>query len=52
MKLSETQIQSLLDQHLRQSLNDDEERRLSANRIDRDDLDDELETYKFHQVRP
>ena len=47
MKLSETQIQSLLDQHLRQSLNDDEERRLSANRIDRDDLDDELETISF-----
>jgi len=47
IKLSETQIQSLLDQHLRQSLNDDEERRLSANRIDRDDLDDELETISF-----
>ena len=47
MKLSETQIQSLLDQHLRQSLNDDEQRRLSANRIDRDDLDDELETISF-----
>ena len=47
MKLSEIQIQSLLDQHLRQSLNDDEERRLSANRIDRDDLDDELETISF-----
>jgi integrase len=47
MNLSEAQIQSLLDQHLRQSLNDDEERRLSANRIDRDDLDDELETISF-----
>ena len=47
MKLSEIQIQSLLDQHLRQSLNDDEERRLLANRIDRDDLDDELETISF-----
>ena len=47
MKLSETQIQSLLDQHLRQSLNDDEERRVSANRIDPDDLDDELETITF-----
>ena len=45
--LSEIQIQSLLDQHLRQSLNDDEERRLLANRIDRDDLDDELETISF-----
>ena len=47
MKLSEAQIQSLLDQHLRQSLNDDEERRVSADRIDRDDLDDELETISF-----
>ena len=47
MKLSETQIQSLLDQHLRQSLNDDEERRLLANHIDRDDLDDELKTISF-----
>ena len=47
MNLSEAQIQSLLDQHLRQSLNDDEERRISANRIDRDDLDDELETIIF-----
>jgi integrase len=47
MKLSEVQIQSLLDQHLRQSLNDDDERRVSANRIDPDDLDDELETISF-----
>ena len=47
MMLSEIQIQSLLDQHLRQSLNDDEERRLLANRIDRDDLDDELKTISF-----
>ena len=47
MKLSEVQIQSLLDQHLRQSLDDDEERRVSADRIDRDDLDDELETISF-----
>ena len=47
MKLSEAQIQTLLDQHLRQSLNDDEERRVSANRIDPDDLDDELETISF-----
>jgi integrase len=47
MNLSEAQIQSLLDQHLRQSLNDDEERRVSANRIDPDDLDDELETISF-----
>jgi len=47
MKLSETQIQSLLDQHLRQSLNEDEERRLSVGRIDSDDLDDELETISF-----
>ena len=47
MKLSETQIQSLLDQHLRQSLNEDEERRLSAGRIGPDDLDDELEAISF-----
>jgi hypothetical protein len=47
MKLSEAQIQSLLDQHLRQSLNDDEERRVSADRIERDDLVDELETISF-----
>jgi len=47
MKLSEAQIQSLLDQHLRQSLNEDEERRLSVGRIDSDDLDDELETISF-----
>ena len=47
MKLSETQIQSLLDQHLRQSLNEDEERRLSVGRIDPDDLDDELEARSF-----
>jgi hypothetical protein len=47
MNFSEAQIQSLLDQHLRQSLNNDEERRVSADRIDRDDLDDELETIRF-----
>ena len=47
VKLSETQIQSLLDQHLSQSLNEDEERRLSVGRIDSDDLDDELETISF-----
>ena len=47
MKLSEEQIQSLLDQHLRKALNDDEERRVSANRIHPDDLDDELETISF-----
>ena len=47
MKLSEAQIQSLLDQHLRQSLNEDEERRLSVGRIDSDDLDDELEAISF-----
>ena len=47
MKLSEAQIQSLLDQHLRQSLNEDEERRLSVGRIDSDDLDDELKTISF-----
>jgi hypothetical protein len=47
IKLSEAQVQTLLDQHLRQSLNDDEERRLTADRIDRDDLDDELETISF-----
>jgi len=47
MKLSETQIQSLLDQHLRQSLNDDEERHLSVGPINPDDLDDELKTISF-----
>ena len=47
MKLSEAQIQSLLDQHLSQSLNEDEERRLSVGRIDSDDLDDELEAISF-----
>jgi len=47
VKLSEAQIQSLLDQHLRQSLNEDEERRLSVGRIDPDDLDDELEARSF-----
>ena len=34
MKLSEAQIQSLLDQYLRKTLNEDEERRLSAGRVD------------------
>jgi hypothetical protein len=33
MDLSKIQIQSLLDQHLRKALSDDEERRLSAGRI-------------------
>ena len=47
MKLSEAQIQSLLDQYLRKALIDDEERRLSASRIDPDELDDELETISF-----
>ena len=49
MKLSEAQIQSLLDQYLRKTLNEDEERRLSASRIDPDDLDDELEVISFLQ---
>ena len=40
MKLSEAQIQFLLDQHLRQSLNENDERRLSAGRIGPDDLND------------
>ena len=47
MKLSETQIQSLLDQHLRQSLNEDEERHLSVGPINPDDLDDELEAISY-----
>ncbi len=47
MNLSEEQIQTLLDQHLRKALNDDEERRVSADCIDRNDLDDELETISF-----
>ena len=47
MYLSEEQIQTLLDQHLRKALNDDEERRVSADCIDRNDLDDELETISF-----
>ena len=47
VKLSETQIQSLLDQHLRQSLNEDEERHLSAGPINPDDLDDELEAISY-----
>ena len=47
VKLSETQIQSLLDQHLRQSLNEDEERHLSVGPIDSDDLDDELEAISY-----
>jgi hypothetical protein len=45
MKLSEEKLQSLLDQYLRKALNDDEERRISSGRIDRDDLDDELDTF-------
>ena len=49
MKLSEAQIQSLLDQYLRKTLNEDEERRLSASRIDPDELDDELEVISFIQ---
>ena len=49
MKLSEAQIQSLLDQYLRKALIDDEERRLSASRIDPDELDDELEVISFIQ---
>ena len=47
MKLSEAQIQSLLDQHLRQSLNEDEERHLSVGPINSDDLDDELEAISY-----
>ena len=47
MKLSEAQIQSLLDQHLRQSLNEDEERHLSVGPINPDDLDDELEAISY-----
>ena len=47
VKLSETQIQSLLDQHLRQSLNEDEERHLSVGPINPDDLDDELEAISY-----
>ena len=47
VKLSETQIQSLLDQHLRQSLNEDEERHLSVGSINPDDLDDELEAISY-----
>ena len=47
MRLSETQIQSLLDQHLRQSLNEDEERHLSVGPINPDDLDDELEAISY-----
>lgn len=43
MNLSEAQIQSLLDQHLRKALDDDEERRLSAVHIDLDDMGMELE---------
>ena len=43
MYLSEEQIQSLLDQHLRKALDDDEERRLSAVHIDLDDMGMELE---------
>ncbi len=47
MNLSETQIQSLLDQHLRKALSDDEKRRISGGRIDPDNLDDELEALSF-----
>ena len=47
VELSETQIQSLLDQHLRQSLNEDEERHLSVGPINPDDLDDELEAISY-----
>jgi len=49
MKLSEAQIQSLLDQYLRKALNEDEERRLSAGQFSPDDLDDELEVINFIQ---
>ena len=47
MNISEAQLRSLLDQYLRKALNYDEKRRLSAGRIDPDDLDDELETISF-----
>ena len=47
MNLSEEKLQSLLDQHLRKALNDDEEKRLSSGRIDPYDLDDELEALSY-----
>lgn len=47
MNLSTEQLQSLLDQYLRKALDDDEDRRLSSDRIDPDDLDDEIEAISF-----
>ncbi len=47
MNLSEEKLQSLLDQHLRKALSDDEEKRLSSGRIDPYDLDDELEALTY-----
>ena len=47
MNLSEAQLQSLLDQYLRKALNEDEDKRLSAGRMDSDDISEELETISY-----
>jgi len=47
MKLSTDKLQSLLDQHLRKVLDDDEDRRLLSGPTNSDDLSEELETISY-----
>ena len=47
MNLSTDKLQSLLDQHLRKALDDDEDRRLSSGPMNSDDVSAELETISY-----
>ncbi len=47
MNLSTDKLQSLLDQHLRKVLDDDEDRRLLSGPTNSDDLSEELETISY-----
>jgi hypothetical protein len=47
MNLSTDKLQSLLDQHLRKALDDDEDRRLSSGPMNSDDVSEELETISY-----
>ena len=47
MNLSTDKLQSLLDQHLRKALDDDEDRRLLSGPTNSDDLSEEFETISY-----
>ncbi len=47
MNLSTDKLQSLLDQHLRKALDDDEDRRLLSGPTNSDDVSEELETISY-----